>query len=62
MTNWGENWALNTDSLRNTILECYKTIDEIHRNHLYTPKTSHLENGFKDSTYLLKLDLRMKGR
>lgn len=32
-----ENWALNTDNLRNIILECYKAIDEINRNRLSKP-------------------------
>lgn len=39
---FGENWALNTDTVRNTILECHKTFDELHRNHLCKPKASHL--------------------
>ena len=39
---FGENWALNTDTVRNTILECHKAFDELHRNHLCKPKASHL--------------------
>lgn len=35
--NLGENWALNTDSLRNPTLKYCAMLDEININHLSKP-------------------------